>query len=77
MHLQSYLHTSRSNELIPNRRNWVAPPPPPTPDQNIYNARTHFRQKGVFFSMGGNSRNQEKGVILQAWVREISKKVDI
>ena len=44
--------------------------PLPTPDH----ARTHFRDIGVFFSMGGaNSRNQEKEVNLQAWVREILK----
>ena len=33
--------------------------------------RTHFCEKGGIFSMG--ARNQEKGVILQAWVREILK----
>ena len=50
-------------------------PGPSTPNQNVYQARTHFREKRGIFSMGGaNSRNQEKGVILQAWVREILKK---
>ena len=50
----------------------------PTPDQNVYHARTHFREKGGIFSMGGaNSRNQEKAVILQEWVREILKKGNI
>ena len=28
---------------------------PPTPDQNVYRARTHFREQEV-----GNLRNQEK-----------------
>ena len=37
--------------------------PPPTPDQNVYHARAHFREKGGIISMGGaNSRNQEKGL---------------
>ena len=50
-------------------------PGPPTPDQNVYHARTRFREKGGIFSMGGaNSRNHAKGDILQAWVREILKK---
>ena len=45
---------------------------PPTP---LCHARTHFREKWGIFSMGGaNSRNQENGVILQAWVREILKR---
>ena len=47
-------------------------PGPSTPDQNVYHARTHFRENGGIFSIGGaNSLNQEKGVIFQAWVREI------
>ena len=51
---------------------------PSTPELNVYHARTHFREKGGIFSMGGaNSRNQEKGVILQAWVLEILKKGNI
>ena len=51
---------------------WVPPPPP---DQSVYHARTHFfSRQNAIFSMGGtNSRNQERGVIFQAWVREILK----
>ena len=45
---------------------------PPTPDQNVYHARTHFREeRGYFLKVGANSRNQEKGVILQAKIGEI------
>ena len=48
---------------------------PQFPDQEVYQAPTHFREKGGIFSMGvANSQNQEKWVILQAWVREILKK---
>ena len=50
-------------------------PGPSTPDQNVYHVRTHFREKKGHFSMGStNSRNHEKGVILQTWDREILKK---
>ena len=51
-----------------------SPHPHPThiPDQNVYRARPHFREKGFFFQW--EARNQEKGVILKAWVREIFKK---
>ena len=43
--------------------------PSSTPDQSVYHACTHFREKGVFFSMGGaNSRNYAKGAIFQTWV---------
>ena len=32
--------------------------PPPTPAQNVYHARTHFREKRGILSMGGaNSQN--------------------
>ena len=35
---------------------------PPTPDQNVYHARTHFHEeRGNFSKVGANSRNQEKG----------------
>ena len=41
--------------------------PAPTPDQNVYHARTHFREeRGNFSKVGANSRNQEKGVIFHA-----------
>ena len=46
----------------------------PTPDQSVFHARTHFNEKWDIFSMAGtNSRNIEKRVIFQAWVREISE----
>ena len=36
-------------------------PGPPTPDQNVYHARTDFREERSNFSeVGANSRNQEK-----------------
>ena len=36
-------------------------------DQNVYHARTHFREeRGNFSKVGANSRNQEIGVIFQA-----------
>ena len=48
---------------------------PAPPDQSVYHGRNHFREKEGIFSMGGaNSRNQEKGIIFQARVREILKK---
>ena len=53
-------------------------PRPPTPDQNIHHARTHFHEKGGNVSKAGaNSQNQEKGVIFQAQISEILKRVDI
>ena len=46
-----------------------------SPGQTYTTLVSIFAKKGVFFSIGGaNSRNQEKGIILEAWVRVILKK---
>ena len=53
-------------------------PGPSTPDQNVYHARTHFREeRGNFSKIGANSRNQEKWVIFGHKSAKFLKRVNI
>ena len=73
---QSLINTTSFAMITSSNTVDINPPTTPhPPDQNVHHARTHFREKGVFSQLEVRiSLNQEKGVIVQAWVRKILKK---